>query len=61
MKAQSSDAFVLLLAAAARVGQLVGVPQLVRFEVGDLGEPLLANVALVRFLTRVKTQMRVQG
>ena len=36
------------------------MPQLVRLEVGVLGEPLLANVALVRFLPRVDFQMRLQ-
>ena len=59
MSAQSAGADELLLAVAARVG-LVGVPQLVGLEVGVLGEPLLANVALVRFLPRVDFQMRFQ-
>ena len=39
---------------------LFGVVLLMVLEVGVLGEPLLANVALVRLLTRVESQMRCQ-
>ena len=61
MNAQSAGAFELPFTSAARVGQLVGVPQLVGLEVSVLGEPLLANVALVRFLTRVHHEVVLQG
>ena len=61
MKAQSAGAFELHFTSTARVGPLVGVHQLVGLEVGVLGEPFLANVALVRLLTRVESQMRLQG
>ena len=57
---QSVGADELLLAVAARVGPLFGVHQLVGLKVGVLGEPFLANVALVRLLPRVEFQMRLQ-
>ena len=60
MNAQTFGFFVLLLAAAARVGPLFGVHQLVQLEVSELGEPSLADVALVRLLIRVESQMRSQ-
>ena len=60
VKVQSASAGELFLAAAARVGSLVDVQQLVRLEIWELREPLLANVALVRLLPRVDFQMRFQ-
>ena len=60
MKAQSAGAFELHFTSTARVGPLVGVHQLVGLEVGVLGEPFLANVALVRLLTRMESKMDLE-
>ena len=55
--AKSVDADVLLLAAPALVGPLVGVQKRVQLEVGLPAEPLLTYVATKRLLSRVNSQM----
>ena len=61
MSVQSVGADELLLAAAAAsVDPVVRVLQLVQLEVSELGEPSLANVALVRLLPLVEFQMHLQ-
>ena len=55
--AQSAGADVLLLAAPALVDPLVVVHTFVQLEGRLPAEPLLTNVAFVRFLFRVNSQM----
>ena len=61
MNAQLSGAFVLFFTSAARVAPLVGVHQLVGLEMGVLSESLLANLALVRLLSRVHHAVVMQS
>ena len=60
VSAQPAGADVLLLAAAARVGPLVGVQPLVQLEVDELGELGRAEIASVGLLSRVQSQMRLE-
>ena len=61
VSAQIAGVDVLLLAAAALVGPLVGVHTLVLLEVVCSAEPLLTYVARKRLLSRVESRMLLQA
>lgn len=60
MRAQSTGADVLLVAALAHVRSVVGVQALVQLQVDKLRKLLRAEVARVGLLAAVQPQMRLQ-